>query len=242
MGWENQLERKYILKQKLINLLQPLSGICIVAGVTLTIFTRDNTAPLIFLITGLLTMLVYIYFDRPTILFDKVSFDQYIKDVGHDDFTSAKINLIKEYSDIKLPQRATQGSAGYDIFSPCSFTLEVGETIKLPTGIRVKIENTNKFLMIVPRSSLGFKYRMQLDNTCGVVDRDYAYSDNEGLIYIKLTNDGKEGKVIEINKGDAIAQGIFIDYGLTKDDNVKTVRNGGIGSTIEGWTNEGKFI
>ncbi|MDD4804886.1 MAG: deoxyuridine 5'-triphosphate nucleotidohydrolase [Candidatus Pacebacteria bacterium] len=175
-----------------------------------------------------------VWFNQSKIKFEKVSFEQYSDAIGGDAGRISSIKLLSEYNDIKIPQRATQGSAGYDIFSPCSFTLEVGETIKLPTGIRVKIENTNKFLMIVPRSSLGFKYRMQLDNTCGVVDRDYAYSDNEGLIYIKLTNDGKEGKVIEINKGDAIAQGIFIDYGLTKDDNVKTVRNGGFGSTNRG--------
>jgi dUTP pyrophosphatase len=66
-------ERKRLLKQKIIELLQPVSGICIIAGVTLTIFTRDNAAPLIFLITGLLTMLACIYFnDEDTFYFAKI--------------------------------------------------------------------------------------------------------------------------------------------------------------------------
>jgi dUTP pyrophosphatase len=83
---------------------------------------------------------------------------------------------------------------------------------------------------------------MQLDNGCGVIDKDFYYSDNEGHCFLKLTNDGKEDKIIEINKGDAIAQGMFLNYGLTNDDNVKTIRNGGIGSTNRKVINESKFI
>ncbi len=222
------------MKQTLKEILKPLWTVCIIVAFTLIIFDTQPKLALALSLVGFVCILADVWFNQSKIKFEKVSFEQYSDAIGGDAGRISSIKLLSEYNDIKIPQRATQGSAGYDIFSPCSFTLEVGETIKLPTGIRVKIENTNKFLMIVPRSSLGFKYRMQLDNTCGVVDRDYAYSDNEGLIYIKLTNDGKEGKVIEINKGDAIAQGIFIDYGLTKDDNVKTVRNGGFGSTNRG--------
>jgi len=204
-----------------------VSGICIIAGVTLTIFSRQQILPLSLMIIGLISMLVYIYFDRPIIQFEKVSFFQYLKTIGGND----NYIISKQYNDIKLPCRATSGAAGYDFFSPIDFTLKVGESIKLPTGIRIKIENSNSFLMIVPRSSLGFKYRMQLDNTCGIVDKDYFYSDNEGHIFLKLSNDGKEGKIIKINKGDAIAQGIFLNYGLTNSDNVTTIRNGGFGST-----------
>jgi dUTP pyrophosphatase len=220
-------ERNKLLKQKIIELLQPLSGICIIAGMTLTIFSRQQTLPLILMISGLLMMLACFYFGKPIIQFEKVTFSEYLKTSGNND----NYNISKEYNDIKLPQRATSGSAGYDFFSPRSFMLQAGESIKLPTGIRVKIENINSFLMIVPRSSLGFKYRMQLDNTCGVVDKDYFYSDNEGHIFAKLTNDGKEGKAIKINKGEAFAQGIFLNYRLTNDDNVTTIRNGGFGST-----------
>ena len=200
-------------------------------GMTLLFLTDMENEALALIVIAAILLAIDFKSVQPKIQFSKVSFSQYMKAINGDTDRESLSNLLLEYEDIKLPQRATSGSAGYDLFSPCSFRLEVGESIKFPTGIRVKIENTNKFLLIVPRSSLGFKYRMQLDNTCGVVDRDYYHSDNEGHMFIKLTNDGKEGKVIEVNKGDAIAQGIFVDYGLTNDDDVKTVRNGGCGST-----------
>lgn len=160
--------------------------------------------------------------------FEKVSFEQYKKSVGSD------TDIRQEYEDIKLPQRATIDSAGYDFYSPCSFSLEVGETIKIPTGIRVRIDTPQTFLMIVPRSSLGFKYRLQLDNTVGVIDSGYFYSDNEGHIFAKLTNSSNENRKLEINKGDAFMQGIFVRFGITEDDNATAIRNGGIGSTNRG--------
>lgn len=156
--------------------------------------------------------------------FEKVSFDQYVNSIGGD------VNLHTEYNNIKLPRRATTGSAGYDFFSPFNFELALGETIKIPTGIRVLLDE-DKFLAIYPRSGLGFKYRLQLDNTVGVVDSDYSGSDNEGHIFIKITNDGREGKTIHINKGEAFAQGIITQYFVTIDDEANGIRNGGFGST-----------
>lgn len=156
--------------------------------------------------------------------FYKVHFEQYVKDVGGD------ADLTQEYKAIKLPARATKFSAGYDIFSPCAFSLEPGESIKLPLGIGVELDD-DKFLAIYPRSGLGFKYKLQLDNTVGVIDADYANSDNEGHIWIKLTNDTRESKKLEIEAGQAIAQGIIQQYFLTVDDAVSTTRNGGFGST-----------
>lgn len=134
------------------------------------------------------------------------------------------------YADIRKPHRATKYSAGYDFYSPLDFKLESGETIKIPTGIRVSLD-TDKVLLVVPRSGLGFKYRLQLDNTIGVIDADYYNSDNEGHIWIKITNDSKEGKVLHINKGEAIAQGIILKYETTIDDESDGIRNGGFGST-----------
>ena len=156
--------------------------------------------------------------------FDKVTYEQYAKSIGGD------TDLHDEYDGIKLPQRATTGSAGYDFYSPFSFSLEPQETIKIPTGIKV-ILDSDKFLAIYPRSSLGFKYRVQLDNTVGIVDSDYSQSDNEGHIFIKITNDGRENKVVSIKKGDAFAQGIIQQYFITEDDNTEGIRNGGLGST-----------
>lgn len=156
--------------------------------------------------------------------FEKVTYSQYAKSVNGD------IDLHEEYNDIKIPKRATTGSAGYDFFAPFSFTLEPNETIKFPTGIRVILDN-DKFLAVYPRSSLGFKYRLQLDNSVGIVDSDYSKSDNEGHIFIKITNDTKEGKVLTINKGEAVAQGIIQKYFTTEDDSTDGIRNGGFGST-----------
>ena len=156
--------------------------------------------------------------------FEKVSFEQYAKSVGGD------VDLYSEYDNIKLPKRATVGSAGYDFFAPFSFKLEVGETIKIPTGIRVLLDN-DKFLAIYPRSGLGFKYRLQLDNCVGIVDCDYSHSDNEGHIFIKITNDGREGKTISIKQGEAFAQGIITQFFKTVDDETDGIRNGGFGST-----------
>ena len=156
--------------------------------------------------------------------FEKVSFEQYAKSIGDD------VDIRNEYDNIKLPKRATIGSAGYDFFAPFGFKLEVGETIKIPTGIRVFLDD-DKFLAIYPRSGLGFKYRIQLDNTVGIIDSDYSQSDNEGHIFIKLTNDGKTNKSIHINSGDAIAQGIIQQYFITEDDAATGRRNGGFGST-----------
>lgn len=136
----------------------------------------------------------------------------------------------KIYKDIKLPKRATKLSAGYDFFAPYEILIKPGENGTIPTGIRVKMLD-DYVLLILPRSGLGFKYRLQLDNTVGVIDADYYHSDNEGHIFIKITNDSREDKIIHIKKGEAFAQGIFLNYGITEDDEVNEIRNGGLGST-----------
>lgn len=152
--------------------------------------------------------------------FCKVSEERFILDGGTKD----------GYDKIKLPERATAGSAGYDFFTPVSFTLKPGETIKIPTGIRAEI-NEGWVLNIYPRSGLGFKYRLQLNNTVGIIDSDYFFSDNEGHIQIKLTNDSKEGKILSLEEGQAFCQGVFTEYGITFDDDATDKRNGGFGST-----------
>ena len=139
-----------------------------------------------------------------------------------------KSGTKEEYAAVVLPRRATSGSAGYDFFAPKPFTLAAGESIKIPTGVRCKIDE-GWVLKIYPRSSLGFKYRLQLDNTVGIIDSDYYFAENEGHIFIKLTNCGNAP--LSVEKGAAFAQGIFIEYGITTDDACETKRTGGIGST-----------
>ncbi|MBR2338765.1 MAG: deoxyuridine 5'-triphosphate nucleotidohydrolase [Clostridia bacterium] len=129
-----------------------------------------------------------------------------------------------------LPRRATAGSAGYDFFTPCAVRLAPGETAKIPTGVRVRMEE-GWVLQIYPRSGLGFSYRLQLNNTVGIIDSDYYFSNNEGHIFIKITNDSNEGKILQLQTGDGFAQGIFVPFGITEDDNAVAIRNGGFGST-----------
>lgn len=160
--------------------------------------------------------------------FEKVSLNQYL--ASFDNLEEDKIKEI--YEDILLPKRATKGSAGYDFYAPFDITLNPGETIKVPTGIRVYMEE-NYVLKLYPRSGLGFKYRLQLNNTVGIIDSDYYYSDNEGHIFAKITNDSNEGKTVTIKKGTGFMQGIFVEYGITIDDDTTSIRNGGFGSTTK---------
>lgn len=134
------------------------------------------------------------------------------------------------YGEICLPLRATAGSAGYDFFLPADLYLTPGESAKVPTGIRARMAE-GWALLLFPRSGLGFKYRLQLDNTVGVVDSDYFNAENEGHIYIKLTNDSREGRDLSLKAGQAFAQGIFLPFGITEDDAVDAGRIGGFGST-----------
>jgi len=165
--------------------------------------------------------------------FEKVSFSQFsedIKDTFDDRYFDAQIKYM--YDDIKLPKRATKQSAGYDIYSPFVITLRPNETVKIPTGIRVFIED-GWVLKGYPRSGLGFKYRLQLNNTVAVIDSDYFYSDNEGHIFAKITNDTNEDKTVSIQQGEAFMQMIFVPFGITYDDNTTEIRNGGMGSTTK---------
>lgn len=166
--------------------------------------------------------------------FKKVSFSQFLNN-WMDVYKSETDECIEEmihdiYDKIDLPVRATVGSAGYDFMCPCDIELKPGESIKVPTGIRCRMDN-GWVLMLYPRSSLGFKYRMQLDNTVGIIDGDYFSASNEGHIIAKIHNDSNSGNVIKIKRGDRFIQGIFMPYGITVNDNVDGVRNGGFGST-----------
>jgi dUTP pyrophosphatase len=161
--------------------------------------------------------------------FEKVSLKQYIEDMKKNfDYSVEEIQNF--YNNIELPKRATIGSAGYDFKIPFEIKLNKDETFKIPTGVRVKIDSSWA-LLLFPRSSLGFKYRMQLDNTVGVIDSDYYYSDNEGHIILKVSNDTKEEKVLYLEENKGICQGIFFEYGITIDDDTIGERNGGFGST-----------
>lgn len=163
--------------------------------------------------------------------FEKVSLEQFVKD------WSSEINMPRErieqiYNELILPKRATVGSAGYDFFAPIEFRLRPHETIKIPTGIRVQIAE-GWVLQIYPRSGLGFKYRLQMNNTVGIIDSDYYHAKNEGHIFIKMTNETNEFLTLLVDKGEGFAQGIFIPFGITEDDDTTDIREGGFGSTTK---------
>lgn len=154
--------------------------------------------------------------------FEKVSFAQYTEDVGYSN--------RMEWENIKLPKRATKMSAGYDFFSPIDFTLNPGENIRFPSGVRSYIDE-DKVLLIFPRSGAGFKHGIQLSNTVGVIDADFVFGQNEGDVSIKLVHTGVSNKPYVVNKGDAVCQGIIVQYFKTEDDFVEDERTGGLGST-----------
>ena len=131
---------------------------------------------------------------------------------------------------IRLPKRATKGSAGYDIACPATITLRPGQEARIPTFIKVYL-NQGEFLAIFPRSGLGFKYYCRLANSVGIVDEDFAYSDNDGHIWVKIRNEGD--KDMTIRAGEAMAQGIILPFLMVDGDSYDNgeVRNGGFGST-----------
>lgn len=162
--------------------------------------------------------------------FEKVSKEQFSKN-----YTKYFTGISEEspesiYNDIKLPVRATNNSAGYDFFIPYDLLIEAGKEAIVPTGIKVHLDN-DKFLAIYPRSGLGFKYKLRLSNTVGIIDADYINADNEGHIFIKLSNEGD--KDLLIKKGQGIAQGIIQSFFVTCNDDKdeKKDRTGGLGST-----------
>ena len=163
--------------------------------------------------------------------FEKVSQELFVEALM-DEFGIGAEECRRIYNEIKLPKRATAGSAGYDFYTPVVLKIEPAHTVKIPTGIRVRMEE-NWVLKCYPRSGLGFKFRLQLNNTVGIIDSDYYYSDNEGQIFAKVTNDTNEEKTVELTAGTGFMQGIFVEYGITEDDDVSEVRNGGFGSTTK---------
>lgn len=160
--------------------------------------------------------------------FEKVSFEQFEKDWIHTYGNTGNVREI--YERICLPSRATKGSAGYDFHAPVDIDLEPGCSALIPSGIRARIAD-GWVLMIFPRSGLGFRYRMQLDNTVGIIDADYYDAENEGHIMVKITNDSREGKPLHIEQGRGLVQGIFLPFGIVEDDAAEGIRKGGFGST-----------
>lgn len=174
--------------------------------------------------------------------FEKISKEQWYKDGKiyfgeiNKDKTGFFMNLMdnaKEdyYNELKIPRRATKGSAGYDFYAPFNITIPANGVVQFPTGIKCRI-NEGYVLMLYPRSGLGFKYGIQLINTVGVIDSDYYNNPkNEGHIGVKLVNPSDVN--VEIKQGQAYMQGIIQKFYTTEDDEAKATRTGGFGSTTK---------
>ena len=151
--------------------------------------------------------------------FEKISYKQFCNDTSLDKDV---------YDNYILPKRCSKYSAGYDFFAIHDMIIKPGEILKIPTGYKA-IMNNDEFLMIVVRSSMGFKYNVRMCNQVGIIDSDYYNNcDNEGHIWISLQNEGDKDYIIK--KDTSYAQGIFLKY-LTCNDSVNDKRIGGIGSS-----------
>jgi len=155
--------------------------------------------------------------------FKKIGFEQFKKDISND------INLYNKY---ELPKRSTKYSAGYDFKAIEEIIIEPGEIKKIPTGVKANF-NTDEMLMIVVKSSMGFKYNVRMCNQVGIIESDYYNNvDNEGHIWVCLQNHGT--KTYTVKEGMGFAQGIFTKF-LTVDneEEITNIRKGGIGSTTK---------
>jgi dUTP pyrophosphatase len=140
--------------------------------------------------------------------FEKISFEQFKKDVADD---------RDLYDSVTIPQRSSSATAGYDLPLLADLELQPGETIKLPTGLKARFQPDEMLLLIV-RSKTGFKYNIRLCNQVGVIDSDYYNNpDNEGHLFIKIQNEDTVEH--SFKRGDALVQGIFTKYLVTDSDN-----------------------
>ena len=150
--------------------------------------------------------------------FEKVSLEEY-----------SKYKNIGCYDDIILPKRQTMKSAGYDFYLPYDIVFKKGEVTTVYTGIKAQMEN-DEYLGVFVRSSIGIKKGLNLANQVAIIDGDYYNnSSNEGHIMLAVRNLNEFD--ICLSKGDRIAQGIFMKYYVTYDDDTTAMREGGLGST-----------
>jgi dUTP pyrophosphatase len=116
-----------------------------------------------------------------------------------------QIKIIDEKMANQLPDYATSGSAGLDLRACISETQIVnpGETVLIPTGIAIYIEDNNLCGMILPRSGLGHKHGIVLGNLVGLIDSDY-----QGQLFVSVWNRGNS--TFELNPMERIAQLVIV--------------------------------
>lgn len=168
--------------------------------------------------------------------FEKVEEKSYnieVCNLNDDTFVGETAYRLDCYNDIKLPQRATEGSAGYDFYAPYDLHCLADRWYTIPLGIKFVTDRKDIVLLCLPRSGLGFKYNWVLSNSVGVIDSDYQYAENDGHIMVKF----RVNQDLDIKKGQAILQGIFTTYIKVDGDDVDEKRVGGFGSTSKDSSN-----
>lgn len=163
--------------------------------------------------------------------FEKVSLEEFERACFNAGINIGIDYLMPMWEDIKLPTRATSGSAGYDFYMPFDYMFLETEVkgSMIPTGIKAQIDE-GWALWLLPKSGLSNKYNMRLKNTIGLIDSDYYNCEaNEGHIMAKILCDER----FLLEQGDKFVQGVFLPYGLTDDDKAEGKRTGGFGSTGE---------
>jgi len=125
---------------------------------------------------------------------------------------------------IALPNYATDGAAGLDMRACIdeALTVEPGETVLVPSGLAIHIEDTQLAAVLLPRSGLGHKHGLVLGNLTGLIDSDY-----QGQIFISCWN--RSQKPYEIQPGERIAQMVFVPVEQVKFEIVEEFNDSGRG-------------
>ena len=189
----------------------------IVAGFSPSVSVKPQTAKF---------MLVE-YFDEAELCFERVWLPDYLVSSR---LVRRCFERVHPDSTIKLPERKTDGSAGYDFFAPCDIEVPAKSFSPLIlTGIKAYMPQ-DEYLALHIRSSLAIKHGLMLANNTGIVDKDFCDNpDNDGNIGVKFYN--ASSNTYTIKEGERIMQGIFTKYAVVDNDNTAEKRTGGIGST-----------
>lgn len=135
-----------------------------------------------------------------------------------------KRHFKKLTNNATMPERATKGSAGYDISASETVTIQPGEIKLVSTGLAIQMEQDDVMLLI-DRSSNPRKRGLILSNSVGVIDHDYFPNEFKGM-FTNITD-----KPVTVEADQRIMQAVFVKYGLVDDDNALGQRTGGFGST-----------
>lgn len=155
-----------------------------------------------------------------------------------------KIEIKILDSNVEVPAKATDGSAGFDLQAAIAepWVLLAGESKLIPTGLAIHIDKKEYVGFILPRSKLGSKIGLVIGNLVGVVDSDYT-----GQWYISAWNRNLND-FITIKPYEKIAQAVFlkladVDFQVVEEFQTQTERNdGGISKVVDTIIDNSKVV